>query len=136
MADVRAAQGRIEHRLELQGVLIDQTRRELARLTVHQDNKDERLGRVEGEVRALACRRVPQVGTESEGGYQTVASSPSVSQSPKLISADHPQGSTGMSVEVGSPTIPGLRYDANRLNRTRTRFSSQSLMGKGTFGRT
>ena len=66
MTDVRAAQGRIEHRLELQGVLIDQTRRELARLTVCQDNTDERLGRVEGEVRALACRRVPQVGTESK----------------------------------------------------------------------
>ena len=50
MADVRAAQGRIEHRLELQGVLIDQTRRELARLTIRQDNRDERLGKVEGEV--------------------------------------------------------------------------------------
>ena len=162
-----------------------------------------------GEVRALACRR--QTGTEPEGavpegGYQTVASSPSVSQSPELISADRPQGPTGMSVEVGSPTIPvlpsptsastpaarskpgssvctpplkclvtdprsvyqmdsgtlilpelhlpqrrlrsrqslprlpplrqHLRYDSNRRDRTRTRFSSQSLMGKGTFGRT
>ena len=211
MTDVRAAQERIEHRLELQGVQLEETRRELAQLTIHKDRTDERLGRVEGEVRALASHRssqveqvhTPRVDTESEGDYQTVASSPSVSQSPELISADRPQvtGSTGMSVEVGSPTVPilpsptsastpavrsmpglsvcapapevsrhrpsvcvpdgfrdsqctrvsstpeqvakqaepaelPLRCDSNRRDRTRTRFSSQSLMGKGTFGRT
>ena len=48
MTDVRAAQGRIEQRLELQGVQIDQTRRELARLAIRQDSTDERLGRAEG----------------------------------------------------------------------------------------
>ena len=37
-----------------------------------------------------------------------MARSPSVSQSPELISADHPQGSTGMSMEVGASTSPVL----------------------------
>ena len=37
-----------------------------------------------------------------------MASSPPVSQSPELISADRSQGSNGMSMEVGSPTSPVL----------------------------
>ena len=107
MTDVRAAQGRIEHRLELQGVLIDQTRGELAGLNVRQNTTDERLGRVEGEVRALVAR---QAGTEPEGavpegGYQTVAGSPPVSQSLELISA---QGSAG-TVSYTHLTLPTKR---------------------------
>ena len=50
MTDVRAAQGRIEHRLGVQGVVIDCHRRELDQLAVRQDNADERLGRAEGEL--------------------------------------------------------------------------------------
>ena len=105
MTDIRAAQERIEHRLEVQGVLIDQTRGELVRLNVRQDTTDERLGRVEGEVREMLARQAVTApeGAVPEGGYQSAAGTTSVSRSPELISA---QGSVGM--EVGSPSSPVL----------------------------
>ena len=105
MTDIRAAQERMERRLEVQGVLIDQTRGELVRLNVRQDTTDERLGRVEGEVRELLARQAVTApeGAVPEGGYQSAAGTTSVSRSPELISAP---GSVGM--EVGSQSSPVL----------------------------
>ena len=72
------------------------------RLNVRQDTTDERLGRVEGEVRELVARQAVTApeGAVPEGGYQSAAGTASASRSPELISA---QGSVGM--EVGSPVM-------------------------------
>ena len=75
MTDIRAAKERIEHNLEVQGVLIDQTRGKLVRLNVRQDRTDERLSRVEGEVREVLDRQAvtAPAGAVPEGGYQSVS---------------------------------------------------------------
>ena len=45
-------------------------------------------------------------------------------------------GGLKQSVRLVHSVLAAARYDSNRRDRTRTRFSSQSLTGKGTFGRT